>query len=40
MKINSEHKGPGIYDENYIDSLIEVLNLAPQYGIKCFIGFN
>ncbi|KAJ3048633.1 hypothetical protein HK097_010362 [Rhizophlyctis rosea] len=32
-----EHKGPGIYDEEYIDYLIKVLKKAPEYGIKCFI---
>ena len=33
-----EHSGPGIYDEEYIDSLIKLLEIAPKYGIKCFIG--
>jgi hypothetical protein len=32
-----EHEGPGIYDEDYIDSLIVLLKIAPLYGIKCFI---
>ncbi|KAF9958877.1 hypothetical protein BGZ72_010771 [Mortierella alpina] len=32
-----EHSGPGIYDEKFIDSLIELIELMPQYGIKCFI---
>ncbi|KAJ1557683.1 hypothetical protein HK096_005898, partial [Nowakowskiella sp. JEL0078] len=31
------HKGPGIYDEEFIDYLIQILKLAPKYGIKCFI---
>jgi hypothetical protein len=35
-----EHKGPGIYDEEFIDSLIKVLNIAPKYGIRCFIGMK
>ena len=33
-----EHKGPGIYDEEYIDHLISILKIASKYGIKCFIG--
>ncbi|KAF9970630.1 hypothetical protein BGZ73_006634 [Actinomortierella ambigua] len=32
-----EHSGPGIYDERFIDSLIELIELMPKYGIKCFI---
>ncbi|EGF79953.1 hypothetical protein BATDEDRAFT_16853 [Batrachochytrium dendrobatidis JAM81] len=32
-----EHAGPGIYDEEYIDFLIKLLQRAPEYGIKCFI---
>ncbi|KAI9143495.1 glycoside hydrolase superfamily [Paraphysoderma sedebokerense] len=32
-----EHAGPGIYDDEYIDYLIKVLEKAPQYGLKCFI---
>ncbi|KAF9913835.1 hypothetical protein BX616_009476 [Lobosporangium transversale] len=32
-----EHSGPGIYDEKFIDSLIELIKLMPKYGIKCFI---
>ncbi|KAF9107190.1 hypothetical protein BGX29_007091 [Mortierella sp. GBA35] len=32
-----EHSGPGIYDEKFIDSLIELIGLMPKYGIKCFI---
>ncbi|KAF9899697.1 hypothetical protein EC991_008437 [Linnemannia zychae] len=32
-----EHSGPGIYDEKFIDSLIELIDLMPKYGIKCFI---
>ncbi|KAG0054957.1 hypothetical protein BGZ83_009941 [Gryganskiella cystojenkinii] len=32
-----EHSGPGIYDEKFIDSLIELIELMPRYGIKCFI---
>ncbi|KAG0199519.1 hypothetical protein BGX28_007240 [Mortierella sp. GBA30] len=27
----------GIYDDKFIDSLIELIELMPQYGIKCFI---
>ncbi|KAG0340879.1 hypothetical protein BG004_006236 [Podila humilis] len=27
----------GIYDEKFIDSLIELIELMPKYGIKCFI---
>ncbi|RIB29178.1 Glycoside Hydrolase Family 5 protein [Gigaspora rosea] len=32
-----EHAGPGIYDEEFIDYLINVINEMPRYGIKCFI---
>ncbi|KAF9425127.1 hypothetical protein BGZ94_007818 [Podila epigama] len=32
-----EHSGPGIYDEQFIDSIIELIELMPKYGIKCFI---
>ncbi|KNC98302.1 uncharacterized protein SPPG_06696 [Spizellomyces punctatus DAOM BR117] len=32
-----EHEGPGIYDEEYIDYLIKVLERASRYGLKCFI---
>ncbi|KAF9196911.1 hypothetical protein BGZ50_004498 [Haplosporangium sp. Z 11] len=32
-----EHSGPGIYDEKFIDSLIELIEIMPKYGIKCFI---
>ncbi|KAI8980242.1 glycoside hydrolase superfamily [Pilobolus umbonatus] len=32
-----EHKGPGIYDEDYIDYLRELIQLMPHYGLKCFI---
>jgi hypothetical protein len=32
-----EHQGPGLYDEEYIESLITMLKIAPLYGIKCFI---
>jgi hypothetical protein len=35
---NSEHRGPGIYDEEYIDYLVKVLEKAYEYGIRCFIG--
>jgi hypothetical protein len=32
-----EHKGPGLYDEKFIDSLVETIEKASQKGIKCFI---
>ncbi|KAJ3053307.1 hypothetical protein HK102_011724, partial [Quaeritorhiza haematococci] len=32
-----EHGGPGVYDEEYIDYLIKILEKAGEYGIKCFI---
>lgn len=32
-----EHAGPGIYDEEYIDYLIKIIEMMPKYGIKCFI---
>ncbi|KAI7861120.1 glycoside hydrolase superfamily [Circinella umbellata] len=32
-----EHKGPGEYDEEYIDYLRELIKMMPTYGIKCFI---
>lgn len=27
----------GLYDEKFIDSLIELIEMMPKYGIKCFI---
>ncbi|CAG8554522.1 5783_t:CDS:2, partial [Racocetra fulgida] len=32
-----EHAGPGIYDEEFIDYLINVISEMSRYGIKCFI---
>ncbi|KAJ3414951.1 hypothetical protein HDV05_005782 [Chytridiales sp. JEL 0842] len=32
-----EHKGPGLYDEEYIDYLIKFLEKAHHYGIRCFL---
>ncbi|GES78881.1 glycoside hydrolase family 5 protein [Rhizophagus clarus] len=32
-----EHAGPGIYDEEFIDYLINVIEQMSRYGIKCFI---
>jgi hypothetical protein len=32
-----EHAGPGKYDEEYIDYLIKIIEIMPNYGIKCFI---
>ncbi|KAG0049600.1 hypothetical protein BGZ83_005557 [Gryganskiella cystojenkinii] len=32
-----EHEGPGIYDEDYINYLIELLKVAGKYGLKCFL---
>lgn len=32
-----EHKGPGEYDEEYIDYLRELISMMPEYGLKCFI---
>ncbi|CAJ0843020.1 16713_t:CDS:10 [Entrophospora sp. SA101] len=32
-----EHSGPGIYDEEFIDYLIFVIEKMSRYGIKCFI---
>jgi hypothetical protein len=32
-----EHAGPGLYDEDYISYLIELLQLMVVYDIKCFI---
>ncbi|CAI2171442.1 2950_t:CDS:10 [Funneliformis geosporum] len=32
-----EHAGPGVYDEEFIDYLINVIEQMPRYGIKCFI---
>lgn len=32
-----EHKGPGQYDEEYIDYLKALIVLMPKYGIKCVI---
>ncbi|KAI9333829.1 glycoside hydrolase superfamily [Obelidium mucronatum] len=32
-----EHEGPGIYDEDFIDYLIKILEIAERNGVKCFI---
>ncbi|KAI9265082.1 glycoside hydrolase superfamily [Phascolomyces articulosus] len=32
-----EHKGPGEYDEEYIEYLRHLIGMMPAYGIKCFI---
>ncbi|KAF9090884.1 hypothetical protein BGX23_005618 [Mortierella sp. AD031] len=32
-----EHAGPGIYDEDYIDYLIQLLKIAAKFGLKCFL---
>jgi hypothetical protein len=32
-----EHKGPGIYDEEYLDYLHKVIKMAGEYGIDVFI---
>ncbi|KAJ1507489.1 hypothetical protein HMI54_004080 [Coelomomyces lativittatus] len=32
-----EHEGPGIYDESYIDYLVKLCELMPEFGVKCFI---
>jgi hypothetical protein len=33
-----EHSGPGIYDEEYISYLIQIIKIGALYGIKCFVG--
>lgn len=32
-----EHEGPGIYDENYLDYIQKIVELAGNYGIQLFI---
>ncbi|KAL7752628.1 hypothetical protein RI367_002163 [Sorochytrium milnesiophthora] len=32
-----EHFGPRIYDEEYIDYIIEVVRAAKRHGIRCFV---
>ncbi|RUS24157.1 glycoside hydrolase superfamily, partial [Jimgerdemannia flammicorona] len=32
-----EHAGPGLYDEEYIDYLIALIEMMPKFGIKCFV---
>ena len=32
-----EHKGPGIYDEEYLDYLLQIVRKANEYNISCFI---
>ncbi|KAI8607656.1 glycoside hydrolase superfamily, partial [Chytriomyces sp. MP71] len=31
------HKGPGLYDEEFIDYLVFVLRKAEKHGVKCFV---
>ncbi|KAI8830916.1 glycoside hydrolase superfamily [Chytriomyces cf. hyalinus JEL632] len=32
-----EHAGPGIYDEEFITYLVQILKKAENHGVKCFI---
>ncbi|KAG0204831.1 hypothetical protein BGX28_003364 [Mortierella sp. GBA30] len=32
-----EHAAPGIYDEDYIEYLIQLLKIAAKYSLKCFL---
>ena len=32
-----EHAGPGIYDEEYLEYLLQTVKKADEYGITCFI---
>ncbi|KAF9570262.1 hypothetical protein EC968_002033 [Mortierella alpina] len=32
-----EHTGPGIYDEDYIEYLLSLLQVAAKYNLKCFL---
>lgn len=32
-----EHKGPGIYDEEYLDYLLQLVRKAQKYNISCLI---
>ncbi|KAI8867875.1 glycoside hydrolase, partial [Ramicandelaber brevisporus] len=32
-----EHAGPGIYDEEYIDYLVALIEMMPKYGLACFV---
>ncbi|KAI5480839.1 glycoside hydrolase family 5 protein [Pseudohyphozyma bogoriensis] len=32
-----EHEGPGIYDDEYIAYLAELIAMMPKYGIRCYI---
>ncbi|KAI9484827.1 glycoside hydrolase superfamily [Zychaea mexicana] len=32
-----EHEGPGIYDEDYLDYVIEILKKCKEYGLKVYL---
>ncbi|KAI7863141.1 glycoside hydrolase superfamily [Spinellus fusiger] len=32
-----EHAGPGLYDEEYIDYIRQLISMMPAYGLKCLI---
>ncbi|CEP01624.1 hypothetical protein PBRA_008566 [Plasmodiophora brassicae] len=32
-----EHFGPGIYDDDYVDYLIEIIRRASRHGLSCFL---
>ncbi|KAI8977320.1 glycoside hydrolase superfamily [Mycotypha africana] len=31
------HEGPGIYDDEYIDYLRQIIGIMPEYGLRCII---
>src|SRR3990167_2998983 len=35
-----EHKGPGIYDYEYLEYFKQIIKIAAKYNISCFVDFH